>query len=140
VVPILIYILAYIYFANRHYWGLRPVWAGVGTLGFFPFAAAMVPLFSMVPGMGGSAGYAPVALLIFLYAIALRGPLPGVARGLAIGAIILSFSILFRSLDEPLCPVFPWGTHIFWHLLNAVMLAWMTEVLRRHLASGDAQG
>ena len=140
VLPILIYILAYIYFANRYYWGQRPVWAGVGTLGFFPFAAATVPLFSMVPGLGGSAGYAPVALLIFLYSLALRGRLPVVARGLAIGAAILCASILFRSLDEPLCGVFPLGTHIFWHLLNAVMLGWMAEVLRRHLASGDAQG
>lgn len=140
VLPILIYILAYIYFANRYFWGLRPVWAGVGTFGFFPFAAATVPLFSVVPGLGGSAGYAPVPLLIFVYAVALRDRLPEAARGLAIGASILCVSILFRSLDEPLCGVFPTGTHIFWHVLNAVMLAWMAEVLRRHLASGDAQG
>ena len=140
VLPIVGYILAYVFYANRHYWGLSRAWSGAGTLLFFPYAAATVPLFAMVPGLGGSAGYAPVPVLIFAYAIALRHRLPDVSRGLAIGASILCVSILFRSLDEPLCGVFPVGTHIFWHLLNALMLGWMAEVLRRHLAAGRARG
>ncbi|WP_375174879.1 ceramidase domain-containing protein [Pseudooceanicola sp.] len=140
VLPILIYILAYIYFANRYFWGLSRLWAGVGTAVFFPYAAATVPLFAMVPGLGSSAGYAPVPLLIFAYAVLLRQSLPEVARGLAIGAAVLCVSILFRSLDGPLCSAFPLGTHIFWHLLNAVMLGWMAEVLRRHLAGRGARG
>ncbi len=140
VLPILSYILAYIYFANRYFWGWSPLWSGVGTAGFVPYAAATVPLFALVPGLGSSAGYAPVPLLIFVYAFLLRGRLPGVARGLAIGAAILCLSILFRSLDDPLCSAFPLGTHVFWHLLNAVMLGWMAEVLRRHLAGRGAEG
>lgn len=140
VLPILGYILAYVFFANRYFWGLSVLWSGVGTAMFVPYAAATVPLFAMVPGLGGSAGYAPVPLLIFVYAVALRRRLPTVARGLAIGAAILCLSILFRSLDAPLCAAFPMGTHLFWHLLNAVMLGWMAEVLRRHLAAGRAQG
>lgn len=140
VLPILGYILAYIYFANRYFWGWSPLWSGVGTAGFVPYAAATVPLFALVPGLGSSAGYAPVPLLIFAYAFLLRGRLPGVARGLAIGAAILCLSILFRSLDDPLCSAFPLGTHVFWHLLNAVMLGWMAEVLRRHLAGRGAEG
>jgi len=140
VLPILGYILAYIYFANRYFWGWSPLWSGVGTAGFVPYAAATVPLFAQVPGLGSSAGYAPVPLLIFAYAFLLRGRLPGVARGLAIGAAILCLSILFRSLDGPLCSAFPLGTHVFWHLLNAVMLGWMAEVLRRHLAGRGAEG
>ncbi|MGI3168789.1 ceramidase domain-containing protein [Pseudooceanicola sp. C21-150M6] len=134
VLPILFYVLAYIFFANRYYWRLRPVWAGAVTLGFFPYAAATVPLFGLVPGLGSSAGYAPIPLLIFGYALALWRRLPEVARGLAIGAAILCLSILFRALDMPLCSGWPRGTHFLWHLLNAVMLAWMAEVLRRHLA------
>jgi hypothetical protein len=140
VLPILGYILAYIYFANRYFWGWSPLWSGVGTAGFVPYAAATVPLFALVPGLGSSAGYAPVPLLIFVYAFLLRARLPGVARGLAIGAAILCLSILFRSLDDPLCSAFPLGTHVFWHLLNAVMLGWMAEVLRRHLAGRGAEG
>lgn len=139
VVPILIYILCYIFFANRYFWGLSPLWSGVGTALFIPYAAATVPLFAMVPGIGGSAGYVPVPVLIFAYAVGLRKRLPEVARGLAIGAAILCLSLFFRTVDAPLCETFPIGTHIFWHLLNAVMLGWMAEVLRRHL-SGHLAG
>lgn len=136
VVPILIYILTYIYLANKHFWGLSRTWSGVGTALFFPYAAATVPLFAMVPGLGGSAGYAPVPLLIFAYAVALRHRLPEVAKGLAIGAGILVLSILFRALDMGVCTGWPLGTHFMWHILNAVMLGWMIEVLQRFLAKG----
>ena len=131
--PIALFVLVYIHAANRHYWGLSPRSALVLTLGFFPFAAATVPLFRIVPGLGSSAGYGPVPLLILIYAFLLRHRLPGVARGLAAGATILCLSILFRSLDLPACGQFPRGTHFLWHILNAIMLGWMIEVLHRHL-------
>jgi hypothetical protein len=41
-------------------------------------------------------------------------------------------SLVFRSLDEIVCPAVPLGTHFLWHILNAVMLGWMIEVYRRH--------
>jgi membrane-associated PAP2 superfamily phosphatase len=114
------------------------LWALGATALFFPYAALTVPMFQKVPGLGSSAGYAPVALLIFLYAVALWRRLPEVARGLAIGAGILSLSIFFRSLDEPVCGAFPLGTHFLWHVLNGIMLGWMIEVYRRFLMSGRA--
>ena len=86
VVPIGGFVLLYIFAANRAYWGLG-IWQSLGaTALFLPFAALTIPLFRMVPGLGSSAVYAPVPLLIALYAIALRRRLPEVARGLAIGA------------------------------------------------------
>ena len=140
VVPILAYILAYIYFANRYFWGLSRFWSGAGMALFLPYAASLIPVFSMVPGLGGSAAYAPVPVLIAGYGVALRNRLPQVARGLWIGAAILCLSIVFRSLDLPMCGALPMGTHTMWHILNAVMLAWMAELLRRHLAGQDAEG
>ncbi|WP_164658071.1 ceramidase domain-containing protein [Tropicibacter sp. Alg240-R139] len=138
VAPILLYILVYIYAVNRHVWGLR-VWPAVGvTVLFFPYAAATVPLFQMVPGLGGSAAYAPVPLLIYIYALALRRGMPETARGLAIGATILVASIMFRALDEPICGAWPMGTHFMWHILNGIMLGWMIEVLRRHVLGFNA--
>jgi len=86
----------------------------------------------MVPGLGSSASYAPVPLLIAVYALLLRHRCPDTARGLAIGAGILVVSLTFRTLDRPLCDAFPLGTHPMWHILNAVMLGWMIEVGRRH--------
>ncbi|WP_227270595.1 ceramidase domain-containing protein [Roseobacter weihaiensis] len=131
VVPILLFILIYIFAINRAAFDLGP-WAALGlTALFFPYAGMMVPAFSLIPGLGGSAGYAPVPLLIFLYAAFLRRTQPDLARGLALGAALLVVSLTFRTLDEPLCAVVPGGTHFMWHLLNALMLGWMIEVYRQ---------
>lgn len=130
--PILLFVLIYIYAANRHYWGMRPVWAGVAVLGFFPFAAAVGPLMARVPVIGVSAPYWPVALMILGYGVALRSRLPQVARGLLIGGGILCLSLLMRSIDMPVCHDLPLGTHFMWHVLNGIMLGWMIEVLQRH--------
>ena len=133
--PILAFILVYIFAINRDVWQMRP-WLALGlTLLFLPYAAATAPLFGLVPGLGGSSAYAPVPLLILIYAFLLRRRAPATARGLVAGAMVLCLSILFRALDEPLCGVLPGGTHFLWHILNALMLAWMIEVYHRHLAA-----
>lgn len=132
VLPILAFILLYIFAATRDYFGARPWVAALVTAGFVPYAAATAPIFAMIPGLGSSAGYAPVPVLILIYALLLRRRLPDTARGLAIGAGILIVSLTFRTLDQPLCNVLPFGTHFLWHALNALMLAWMIEVWRRH--------
>lgn len=139
VLPILIFVVLYVFVANRDFWGLRG-WALWGlTALFFPYAAVMVPVFGLVPGLGGSAGYAPVPLLIFIYAVLLRHRLPDVARGLAIGAGLLVLSLTARTIDEPLCTLWPMGTHFLWHVLNAVMLGWMIKVWTRHMLAARAR-
>jgi hypothetical protein len=136
VAPIVAFILAYIFVANRDYLGLRPLHAGLLTLGFFPWAAATLPLFRLIPGIGSSAAYAPVPALILVYGLVLRRRAPATASGLAIGAFLLIVSISFRALDTPLCPGWPSGTHFLWHLLNGLMLGWMIETWRRHRLEG----
>lgn len=132
VLPILAFILIYVFAATRDYFGARPWVAGLVTLGFIPYAAALVPVFGLIPGIGSSAGYAPVPLLILIYALLLRHRAPATARGLAIGAGILILSLTARTLDQPLCAAMPMGTHLWWHLLNATMLGWMILVWSRH--------
>lgn len=132
VLPILTFILIYVFAATRDYLGARPWVAALVTAGFIPYAAITVPLFAQVPGLGSSASYAPVPVLILAYAVLLRNRLPRVARGLAIGAGLLTLSLTFRTLDQTSCAVLPIGTHFMWHILNATMLAWMIEVWRRH--------
>lgn len=132
VLPILFFILAYIFVANRAYWRLG-LWPALGaTALFFPYAAVTAPLFGRIGWLGSSAGYAPVALLILIYALALARRLPDVARGLGIGVGLLVLSLTFRTLDMPICETVPLGSHFLWHLLNAAMLGWMIEVYRRH--------
>ncbi len=133
--PILLFILIYIFVVNRDVWGMRPLYAFGLTILFFPYAAVTVPMFQWVPGLGESAVYAPVPLLILIYAFLLRHVQPDTARGMVIGATILIASITFRALDEPICTRLPTGTHLMWHILNATMLGWMIEVYRRAIVT-----
>lgn len=136
VLPILMFIQVYLYAANRDFWRLPRWGALLLTVGFFPYAAALVPVFAAIPGLGSSAAYAPVPLLILVYGVLLRGRAPAVSNGLIVGAAILALSLTFRALDGPLCRTLPVGTHFLWHVLNAVMLGWMIEVYRRHMLAG----
>jgi hypothetical protein len=140
VLPILAFILLYVFAASRDMLELKGWRASAATLAFLPYAAATVPLWSMVPGLGSSAGYMPVPVLILFYAWLLRARSPATARGLAIGAFILLVSLTFRTLDEPLCAVLPVGTHFLWHVLNATMLGWMILVYVRHVRGVSLSG
>jgi len=139
VVPILMFVLLYTYAANRHYWELSGGVSVIGAALVIAWLALLTPLFAQVPGLSVSAMYWPIPLLIGLNAFALRNRLPRVARGLAVGVAILCVSLTARSLDEPLCDVLPLGTHWLWHVLNAAMLGWMIEVLRRHRLEASAR-
>jgi hypothetical protein len=132
VAPIVGFILTYIYVANRHFVGLSPGRAALATAAFVPYAALLVPAFGQLPFFSISAAYWPVPLLIALYALGLSRRAPRLARGLGIGAALLTLSLVFRSLDEIVCPALPLGMHFLWHILNAIMLGWMIEVYRRH--------
>lgn len=131
VTPIAAFILLYLFALNRHVFGVGALAALGLTALFIPYAAMTVPLFQRIPGFGSSAGYAPVVLLIFLYAALIRATDRSLARGLALGGAVLSVSLAFRTADELLCMYWPTGTHFMWHLLNGVVLAWMIEVYRR---------
>lgn len=139
VLAIVVYALTYIYLANRDFWKMDRGWAALATAGFIPYAALTIPIFEYLPGLGESAQYMPLPVMILAYAALLRTRMPDTARGLAIGAGILLVSLTVRSIDLPLCEAVPMGTHFMWHILNAIMLGWMIEVWRRHmLRSGSA--
>lgn len=133
VLPIIAFILVYIFAATRDFFAQKAWIAGIAVLLFFPYSAALTPLFAQIPGFESSAPYGPVPLLILIYALGLRQKAPETANRLALGAALICCSLLFRSVDAPLCEVVPFGTHFLWHVLNAVALGWMIETYRRHM-------
>ncbi|MEM6636352.1 MAG: ceramidase domain-containing protein [Pseudomonadota bacterium] len=139
VVPIVSFVMIYVFLANRHYLGLSLRWALLGTAAFVPYVAITVSIFQQLPFFNISSGYWPLPFLIAGYAVFLRKRLPSVALGLFLGSALLCISLFFRTIDLPLCSAFPTGTHLVWHVLNAIMLGWMIETYRRHvLATGTA--
>lgn len=138
-IPILSFILTYLFAINQHVVGLRWWWAALGTVAFIPYITILTPLFDRLPFFTISSFYWPVPLLILAYGAALWRIHPATARGLVTGAMILIVSLVARSLDNPLCSAVPLGTHFLWHILNAVMLAQMIRVYLAHrLEAGNA--
>lgn len=130
--PILGYILLYVFAAHRRIWG-QGLWVALGfALLTIPWIALLTPVFGALPGFAVSSFYWPVPTLILLHAWLLRRRHPATARGFVLGVAILTLSLTFRSADEAVCEAVPLGTHFLWHILNAVMLGWMIEVLGRH--------
>lgn len=138
--PILAFILAYVFAATRDYFGVSNRVAAFAVVAFFPFAALTVPLFALIPGIGSSAGYAPVPLLILGYAAALRRRAPATARNMGVAGVLLIVSLTLRTLDDALCAVWPIGTHFLWHILNGILLGWLIETYRRHMLAGGRGG
>ena len=140
VTPILIFILTYIYAANRRFlvWSKRMSITGV--ILFLPYQFLVVSILSSIQFLGSSAQYVPVAILIFFYSALLHKSKTNLSRELFVGATILSLSIFARTIDAPLCAIVAVGTHFIWHILNAIMLAWMIEILRRHMLAGYSVG
>ena len=140
VMAILIFILTYIFVANRRFLVWSKMVSLIGVILFFPYQLLLVSILSNIQFFGSSVQYIPVAILIFIYSGLLRKSEPNLSRGLFIGAAILCLSIFSRTVDEPLCSILSVGTHFVWHILNAIMLSWMIEILRRHMLAGYSLG
>ena len=140
VTAILIFILTYIFVANRRFLAWSKMVSLIGVILFFPYHLFLVSILSNIQFLGSSLQYIPVAILIFIYSGLLRKSEPNLSRGLFIGATILCLSIFSRAIDEPICSIVPVGTHFVWHILNAIMLSWMIEILRRHMLAGYSLG
>ena len=140
VTAILTFILTYIFFANRRFLASSKMVSLIGVILFFPYQLLFASILSNIQFFGSSVQYIPVAILIFIYSGLLRKSETNLSRGLFIGASILCLSIIFRTIDEPFCSISSLGTHFVWHILNAIMLSWMIEILRRHMLAGYSLG
>ncbi len=133
VASVWLFLFVYLFAANRDFLGWHGAGAFVGTVAFIPFASALMPLLDAIPFLRISSLYWTVPLLIGMYAPFAGRKDPRTARGLLWGAGLLCLSITLLSLDEIVCPVLPFGTHVWWHLLTGVMFGWMIEVYRGHM-------
>lgn len=140
VLPIVLFILIYVFAATRDLLRLGPRWAAGAVLAFFLYAAAVVWLTGQgaavlgLPAPGANGAYFSVVVLITLYGLAmLRGAHAATGWGLLIGAVILLASLGFRIADDAVCANFALGTHFMWHVLNGIMLGWMIRVYCLHL-------
>ena len=81
VLPILMFILVYIYVATRDYFDASRGVSWLAVVGFFPFATGIGWMISDWEFLGSTRGYVPVPILILIYAYLLRRKLPDVEHG-----------------------------------------------------------
>jgi hypothetical protein len=84
--------------------------------------------------LNGSVMYLPaltVLLAITAYGYTLA---PQAGRSMALAAGVFCVSLLARTADQSLCPIWPMGTHFVWHLLNA----WVLYALSRAMVLAAA--
>lgn len=132
VIPILVFMLLYLWLAWRRYCSW-PVW--LTALALLSFSLTTFGIEAMVPAriLWGGAMYVPTALILVVMAFT---PIPGRARRimlLAVGVFLVSYT--FRTLDAPICPSLPSGTHFIWHCLNAVLLYLLVRAALFHSAA-----
>jgi Ceramidase len=141
VIPIDIFMLAYLGFALNRFLGVPPGWTVLTLIGF----AAVVVLTMQVKCWGGGIGFPDASVsgatqcmngsLVYLPALAAMAVVGGLAweRRQRAGsyilwaALVFAISVLFRSLDMVLCDSYAIqghkvGTHFVWHVLNGVAL------------------
>ena len=120
IIPILAFQIAFLVLYARDVMALRGWQVGVLLAGF---VGTMV-MFGAMPRewLNGSLGYAPALLFVAgfgLYHYRTRQR----ERFLLLGvAALFAVSLMFRSIDEALCPAIPLGTHFLWHVCNALVL------------------
>lgn len=139
-IPILLFILFYLYAATRRFLGL-PVWlALLAPALFVPFTAAFLQLWAIIlPGVRFSQAYLPVLIALAGYGVAIRMRGHPAASWLFAASGVFFVSLTFRSLDGPVCGSFATGTHFLWHILNGVLLGIVMLAFVRHGARGGAR-
>ncbi|MDT8344249.1 MAG: hypothetical protein RQ752_07425 [Thermohalobaculum sp.] len=132
--PILVFILAYFTIAMRAYVGLGWGRAVLVMLGFLVamFAVAAGLREVLLPVMGRSVSYVPALMALGGIGLWLQARGHAAGAGLLLGAGVFAASLTFRTLDGPVCGVWPVGTHFLWHLMNGLLLWLLILTLIRH--------
>lgn len=140
VIPIQLFAFLYFGVTLRRFFEFGLIASVMGTLAFlaatFALLAVAGPL--LPPALRGSAGYGSflLALLGVAFALWRREGDGATARILTLAGGVFALSLTLRSLDGPACDVVPSGLHVYWHLLNAVVLYLLLRaaILRRNAA------
>ena len=113
-VPILIFIMWFIWLYARNVIGMRPPFAAASAAAFLVATLLAFPLAGV---LHGALVYTP-GLIVTLALGVFHARERGVERFtlLAAAGVYLA-ALFFRTIDTEVCPALPTGTHFVWHLL-----------------------
>lgn len=86
--------------------------------------------------VSGSTQYLPALFVVLATGRMVWNERPPSFRLIMLAAVLFVFSFIFRSLDLPLCSVFPMGTHFLWHVSNCLAFGVLLTALIRYPLAG----
>ena len=86
--------------------------------------------------LNGSHAYLPALAATLIVGALTRGP---AGRLVLAAGLTLALSLVFRTIDNAVCPWFPLGTHFMWHILNATVLYLLLYAALRERAGKPAE-
>lgn len=139
VIPISVFMVAYLGYALRRFVGLRwlATLAGLGVF-FVAIGYAETIRCNGRPCLNGSVGYLPALAALALIGAWLAWRRHAAAGYVLGGAALFAISLTFRTLDRSICPqtaLFAGrqlGTHFLWHVCNATLLYMLLRAAIRH--------
>jgi hypothetical protein len=114
IVPILIFIMWFIWLYARNVIGLQPVFAGASAVAFLLATLLAIP-FSGV--LHGAIVYTPGLIVTLVLGVFHAREQTSARFTLLAAAGVYLAALFFRTIDNEVCPVLPIGTHFLWHLL-----------------------
>ncbi|TLU83850.1 MAG: hypothetical protein FDX30_06145 [Chlorobium sp.] len=126
VVPIFLYQIAFLWLYCQKIIKLTQVYS---FLGIFLFIAINVFSCNFQSVLNGSIMYFPAFIVVF--SLGVYHLMHQQIERLAIlaASLVFSLSLLFRTIDLYICPLWPLGTHFIWHILNGLLLYLTTRVI-----------
>ena len=113
IVPILVFIVWFVWLYARNVVGMRPPFAAACAAAFLAATFLVFPLSGV---LHGALVYTP-GLIVTLVLGAFHARERGVERFTLLAAASVYLALFFRTIDNEVCPVLPIGTHFLWHLL-----------------------
>jgi len=137
VLPISLFIYCYLTLVLFRFLRLGGLATLATLIGFFALSLLIERL--LFPLIAGSAAYVPALSALWALGGLLRWKGHRAAGSLLGAGWLFLVSLGLRTLDEPLCGVWPVGTHFLWHILNAATLALLLDAALRYRNSRRTQ-
>ena len=137
VVPILVFVVWFIWAYTRSVAGMPTPFAVASVVAFLvsayfaeAFADALNPSFT----------YAPALMVLLVLGVFHARERTTARFSLLAATGVYALALVFRMLDEAVCPALPIGTHFLWHSLNGLVVYLAMRCVILGHASGDGRG
>ena len=74
------------------------------------------------PKLNGGEAYFPYVITLIFLGWSLHNQADARWKIFAKATTLLMIALVFRTIDQPMCEMFPLGTHFLWHLTNSFLL------------------